>query len=237
MDATPRGRFLTGHSSGGWATMWLEVTYPNVFGGNWSTSPDPVDFRDFTNIDLTKDPNAYTRPDGKPTPLVRMEGNEVANFRELSQEEVVMGDYGGQVGSFEWVFSPRGTDGRPMPMFDRYSGTIHRNVADYWLAHYDISRILRQHAKQLVPRLRGKIHIIVGTADTFYLDGAVHLLEQTITPLGYDPKITYLEGRTHMDLYEGGLEQRIAEQMYNSARPGNHWKPNVVPNRATQIAP
>lgn len=236
MDKKPTGRFLTGHSSGGWATMWLEVTYPKVFGGNWSTSPDPVDFRDFTNIDLTKDRNAYTRPDGKPTPLVRMGGKDFANFQQLSQEEVVMGDYGGQIASFEWVFSPRGSDGRPMPMFDRGTGAIHRDVADYWLAHYDISRILTQNAKQLVPQLRGKIHIIVGTADTFYLDGAVHLLEQAITPLGYRPKITYLEGRTHMDLYEGGLEQRIAEQMYDTARPGNGWKPKVVPDRATQIA-
>jgi len=236
MDAKAAGRFLTGHSSGGWATMWLEVTYPKVFGGNWSTSPDPVDFRDFTNIDLTKDENAYTRPDGKPTPLVRMGGKDVVNFEQLSQEEVVMGDYGGQIASFEWVFSPRGTDGRPMPMFDRRTGAIHRTVANYWLAHYDISLILTQRAKQLVPQLRGKIHIIVGTADTFYLDGAVHLLEQAITPLGYNAKITYLEGRTHMDLYQGGLEQRIAEQMYNTARPGNHWAPKTAPDRATQIA-
>jgi enterochelin esterase-like enzyme len=236
MDAKPSGRFLTGHSSGGWATMWLEVTYPKVFGGNWSTSPDPVDFRDFTNIDLTKDQNAYTRPDGKPTPLVRMGNKDVANFEQVSREEVVMGDYGGQIASFEWVFSPRGTDGRPMPMFDRQTGAIHRDVVDYWLAHYDISLILTQNAKQLVPQLRGKIHIIVGTADTFYLDGAVHLLEQAITPLGYKAKITYLEGRTHMDLYKGGLEERIAEQMYNTARPGNHWKPKIVPDPATQIA-
>jgi hypothetical protein len=236
MDAKPSGRFLTGHSSGGWATLWLEVTYPKVFGGNWSTSPDPVDFRDFTNIDLTKDHNAYTRPDGKPTPLVRMGGNEVVNFQQLSREEVVMGDYGGQIASFEWVFSPRGTDGRPMPMFDRQTGTIHRDVADYWLAHYDLSRILTQNAKQLVPQLRGKIHVIVGTADTFYLDGAVHLLEQAILPLGYKAKITYLEGRTHMDLYKGGLEERMAAQMYNTARPGNHWNPKVAPDPATQIA-
>lgn len=237
MDAKPTGRFLTGHSSGGWATMWLEVTYPKVFGGNWSTSPDPVDFRDFTNIDLTKDKNAYTRPDGKPTPLVRMGGKEAASFEQLSREEVVMGDYGGQIASFEWVFSPRGTDGRPMPMFDRQTGAIHREVADYWLAHYDISLILTQGAKQLVPELRGKIHIIVGTADTFYLDGAVHLLEQAITPLGYQAKITYLEGRTHMDLYQGGLEKQIAEQMYNTARPGNHWAPRTAPDPDTRIAP
>jgi enterochelin esterase-like enzyme len=236
MDAKPSSRFLTGHSSGGWATLWLEVTYPKVFGGNWSTSPDPVDFRDFTNINLTKDQNAYTRPDGKPTPLVRMGSKDVVSFQQLSREEVVMGDYGGQISSFEWVFSPRGTDGRPLPMFDRETGTIHRDVADYWVAHYDLSLILTQKAKRLLPQLRGKIHIIVGTADTFYLDGAVRLLEQAIIPLGYDAKITYLEGRTHMDLYRGGLEERIAEQMYDTARPGNHWKPKVVPDPATQIA-
>ena len=44
--ADPRARLLNGHSSGGWSSLWLQVTYPDVFGGTWSTSPDPVDFRD-----------------------------------------------------------------------------------------------------------------------------------------------------------------------------------------------
>ena len=44
--ATPAGRFLTGHSSGGWSSLWLQVNYPEFFGGVWSTAPDPVDFRD-----------------------------------------------------------------------------------------------------------------------------------------------------------------------------------------------
>lgn len=123
-----------------------------------------------------------------------------------------------------------------MPMFDRGTGAIHHDIADYWLAHYDISRILTQNAKELLPQLRGKIHIIVGTADTFYLDGPVHLLQQAIAPLGYDAHITYLEGRTHMDLYKGGLETRIAGQMYDSARPGNHWQPKTAPDEATQLA-
>jgi enterochelin esterase-like enzyme len=47
MDAKPSGRLLTGHSSGGWAALWLQVTYPKLFGGAWPTSPDPSDFRDF----------------------------------------------------------------------------------------------------------------------------------------------------------------------------------------------
>lgn len=235
MDGRSSGRFLTGHSSGGWATMWLQVTYPKVFGGTWSTSPDPVDFRDFTNIDLTKDTNVYTRPNGKPTPLVRMNGEDVESFEQYSKEEAVLGPYGGQISSFDWVFSPRGNGGRPEPMFDRTTGEIHREIADYWLKHYDIARILVDNAKQLAPELKGKIHIIVGTADTFYLDGPVHLLQKRIANLGYGGKFTYLPDRTHFDLYDGGLEIRIAQQMYEVARPGNHWKPTQAPSAATEL--
>src|SRR3546814_8027326 len=32
MDARASGRFLNGHSSGGWSTLWLQVAYPKVFG-------------------------------------------------------------------------------------------------------------------------------------------------------------------------------------------------------------
>ena len=41
MDGNAGGRFLNGHSSGGWAALWLQVTYPKLFGGAWATSPDP----------------------------------------------------------------------------------------------------------------------------------------------------------------------------------------------------
>ena len=50
--ADPRARLLNGHSSGGWSSLWLQVTYPDFFGGTWSTSPDPVDFRDFQRINI-----------------------------------------------------------------------------------------------------------------------------------------------------------------------------------------
>ena len=33
-------RFLTGHSSGGWTAIWLQVNHPDFFGGVWSVSPD-----------------------------------------------------------------------------------------------------------------------------------------------------------------------------------------------------
>ncbi|MGA8669005.1 MAG: hypothetical protein WB679_03985 [Terracidiphilus sp.] len=66
------GRFLQGHSSGGWATLQLQVNYPRIFGGTWSTSPDPSDFHDFTGVDLYADhANVYKRSDGTSYPLVR----------------------------------------------------------------------------------------------------------------------------------------------------------------------
>ena len=48
----PAARFVTGHSSGGWSSLWLQVTYPDFFGGTWSTAPDPVDFRDFQRVNI-----------------------------------------------------------------------------------------------------------------------------------------------------------------------------------------
>ena len=137
MDAKPSGRFLTGHSSGGWATLWLQVTYPGFFGGTWSTSPDPSDFRSFTRIDITKPPlpNFYRQADGSPWTLIRMGGKDVQSVEDLAHQEHVLGDYGGQLASFEWVFSPRGKDGRPMPLFDRDGGKIDPEVAAYWEQH------------------------------------------------------------------------------------------------------
>ena len=65
MDARTSGRFLQGHSSGGWATLWLQTNYPKVFGGTWSTSPDPSDFHFFSTIDLyAPHANFYRNPDG-----------------------------------------------------------------------------------------------------------------------------------------------------------------------------
>ena len=52
MDARPSGRFLTGHSSGGWFALWTMVRYPQLFGGSWATAPDPADFHDFLGVDL-----------------------------------------------------------------------------------------------------------------------------------------------------------------------------------------
>jgi hypothetical protein len=230
MDAKAAGRFLEGHSSGGWATLQLQVNYPKIFGGTWSTSPDPSDFHDFSGGDLyAPHANVYRRPDGTLWPIVRDHQTVIATFEEFARQEAVLGPYGGQVASFEWVFSPRGADGRPLQMFNRSTGDVNPEVVAYWGEHYDLAHVVAATWSTRGRDLKGKIHLIVGTADTFYLDGAAHKFEAVLTRLNGDPHFTYRDNRTHFDLYEENgdrmaMMDEIAEQMYAVARPSAHWK-------------
>ena len=235
MDAKPSGRLLNGHSSGGWATLQLQVNYPEVFGGTWSTSPDPSDFHDFTGPDLyAAHANVYTRPDGSPIPIMRDKGQVIATLKQFAQLEDVLGPYGGQMRSFEWVFSPRSPAGSPAPMFDRQTGAVDSAVVTYWHDHYDLAHLTEAEWPQKSVLLKGRIHLIVGTADTFYLDGAAHLFEARLQALGATPHFTYIPNRTHFDLYSigsdrNGLADTIAAEMYAVARPGSGFTPKPMP--------
>jgi Putative esterase len=225
MDARPSGRFLQGHSSGGWATLQLQVNYPKIFGGTWSTSPDPSDFHDFTAVDLyAPHANLYHNADGTPRPLIREHEHTLATMQQYAKLEQVLGEYGGQLASFEWVFSPRGADGHPLQMFDRQTGDVNPEVTAYWRDHYDLAHLVAADWAARGPYLKGKIHLIVGTADTFYLDGAAHKFEAVLKSLNADPHFIYRENRTHFDLYQDGgdrlaLFDRIAAEMCAVARP------------------
>ena len=233
MDADVKGRFLNGHSSGGWATLWLQTRYPKIFGGTWSTSPDPSDFHDFTGPNLyAPHANVYRKPDGTPWPLVRDKGKVLGTFEQFAKMERVLGPYGGQLASFEWVFSPRGKDGRPVQMFNRDTGDVDPSVVDYWRDHYDIAYRLQNNWPALKPDLDGKIHLYVGTADTFYLDGAAHRLKAVLDGLHAHADIRFLPDRTHFDLYAKGddrfgLLRQISWDMYAVARPDSKLKPDM----------
>src|SRR5215468_9783922 len=241
MDAKPSGRLLTGHSSGGWAVLWLQVTYPKMFGGAWPTSPDPSDFHDFLGINLyAPNANVYRKPDGTPWPLARDKGQMLVAVEDYTRREVVVGEYGGQMASFEWVFSPRGAGGLPVPMFDRTTGAVDSAVIAYWKEHYDVAERLRRHWPELRRDLDGKIHLTIGSADNFHLDGAAHRLEATMKGLGARTDFRYVEGRGHFDLYSvgddpWGLYKTIAREMYALARPGA--KPLHVSTKLAEARP
>jgi Putative esterase len=212
----PGARFVTGGSSGGWSSLWLQVTYPHVFGGVWSIAPDPVDFRDFQRVDLTRPgANLFFEADEKLRPLSRAGRTPPLLFKSFSDMETVMG-HGGQLESFEAVFSPRGPDGKPRRLWDRTTGAIDPEVAKSW-EPYDIRLKLERNWVTLGPKLAGKLHVYMGDVDTFYLDGATRLLQKSLRDLGSDAAVELFPGRDHGTI---GLavRSRVREEMAEAYR-------------------
>jgi Putative esterase len=208
----PAARLLTGHSSGGWSSLWLQVTYPDSFGGVWSTAPDPVDFRDFQRIDLYRaGENMFADAKGAPRPIARRGTKPMLFYKPFSDMEVVMG-HGGQLASFEAVFSERDEAGRPKRLWDRKTGAIDPKVAKSW-EKYDIRLVLERDWKVLGPKLAGKIHVYMGDLDTFYLEGATRLLGESLKKLGSDAVVELFEGKDHGSLMSLPMRQRIAKEM------------------------
>ena len=211
--ADPRARLLNGHSSGGWSSLWLQVTYPEFFGGTWSTSPDPVDFRDFQRINLyAPGENMFRDRNGKRRPIARMGILPVLFYDRFSRMDDVIG-WGGQLGSFEAVFSPIDGLGRPQRLWDRKTGAINPDVAKAWEA-YDIRLVLARNWPALGPKLEGKLHVITGDMDTFYLEGAVKLLKESLTNLGSDAVVEIVPNRDHSTLIDRQLSQRLDREMH-----------------------
>jgi hypothetical protein len=208
---TPAARFVTGHSSGGWSSLWLQITYPDFFGGVWSTAPDPVDFRDFQRVNIYTDENMFTDDKGAARPLARKKEKVLLYYKPFSDMEVVMGR-GGQLLSFEAVFSPRGPDGKPQPLWDRQTGRINPAIAKAW-EKYDIRLILERSWSTLGPKLAGKIHVYMGDQDTFYLEGAAMLLQKSLAALKSDAVVEFFPGRDHGSLLDSALRERVAREM------------------------
>jgi len=175
--AGPEHRYVTGVSSGGWSSLWLQVTYPDAFAGCWSHVPDPIDFHDFQRIDLyTPLPdgsprNMYSDASGAEREVARIQMETPATYRDFVMHENVLNP-GGQIRSFEATFSPRNVDGSPRRVFDVKTGDIDHQVAEAWRP-YDISHTLLTNWNELRGQLAGKIHVYAGEVDTFYLEGAV----------------------------------------------------------------
>src|SRR5262245_56155468 len=147
-----------------------------------------------------------------------MGGKFVVSIEEFARQEDVMGGYGGQFASFEWVWSPRGEDGRPMKLFNRESGELNQEVLKYW-RNYDIRLILEKNWPRLAPKLKGKINVICGDADMFCVDEAWRTCGGCFKAKGRDAVCNLVPGRDHGNLYGGyqtypdGLAARIYKEM------------------------
>jgi len=177
-------RAVIGGSTGGWEALASQVFYPDFYNGAWVFCPDVVDFRAYMTMNLYEDQNAFwiEGPFARvPRPAMRQADGLVLSTMELmNRYELVLGSKGRsaeQLDAWQAVFSSVGDDGYPQPIFDKRTGVIDHKVAAYWKEHYDLSHIMQRDWKSLGPKLAGKLHICVGDADSFYLDRAVHLLQ------------------------------------------------------------
>ena len=202
-----RGRLLTGQSSGAWASLWLQVVYPDLFGGAWPVSPDPVDFRNFLGVNLyDPDENAFFEKDDALRPLIVSGDDIVYTWKDISRKELITGP-GGWMNTFEGVFSPKGEDGNPVQMWDRDTGEIDREVVEFW-KRYDIRLIIEKNWESLGPKLKGKIFIYVADDDDARLDDSIRIFKKSMEELGSDAFIKILESGGHGD---GVWKQIIAE--------------------------
>jgi hypothetical protein len=213
-------RFMYGGSTGGWEALAAQVVYPDEYNGCYAACPDPIDFRQYTVIDLYKDKNAYY--DEGPWRTVARPGRRdyrghisttVADMNRLELVLGTKGRSGGQWDIWQAAYSPAGDDGYPRPIFDKRTGVIDPVVADYWRENFDLSYIMRRDwEKGLGSKLRGKIHIYVGEADNFFLNNAVYLVEDFLKQTKNPP-------------YDGVVDyQPRAEHCWN----GDHTRPNAI---------
>jgi hypothetical protein len=216
-------RVLDGGSTGGWVALALQIFYPEMFNGAWAFCPDGVDFRGFQLIDIYADANAYLNRHGFERPAARdISGDVRYTMRHECRLENVLGQgdswalSGGQWGAWNATYGPRGSDGRPVPLWDPKTGAIDRAVVDHWKA-YDLRRRLQQNWANLASKLRGKMHIWVGEADDYFLENAVHHLDDFLTEArpAYGGSVTFGAGKGHcwIAIPEREMMKQMAQRM------------------------
>jgi len=119
------------------------------------------------------------------------------------------------------VYGPIGDDGYPRPLWDKLTGKIDHRVAQYMKSHgYDLRAYLAANWPVIGPELTGKLHVICGDMDDYYLNLSAYLLQD------------FLEDTNHP--YYGGS--------FDFGRPmkGHGWLPTttaeLIRNMAKEIS-
>jgi S-formylglutathione hydrolase FrmB len=205
-------RVLTGGSTGGWESFALQVFYPDFYGGTWSFAPDPLDFRNVEGINIYEDKNAfYKEHEWYKVPIANTRNHRNGEVRLTSKQRNTMelvngtkGRSGQQLDIWSAVHGPVGEDGYFKPLFDKRTGEIDPEVAQYWKENYDLRYYLEKNWKDIGPKLVGKLHVICGRMDNFYLNMGVYYTEKFL---------------------ESTREPYYAGTFTYGARGGHGWRP------------
>jgi len=219
-------RFTYGGSTGGWEALAVQVFYPDHYNGAFVACPDPVDFRAYTNINLYEDKNAYViagahRQEEQPAARDYLRRVTITQ-REANAYELALGTHsrsGQQYDIWQAVFSPVAADGYPAPIFSKERGAVDRAVARYWRDHFDLTHILKRDWSTLGPKLQGKIHVYVGSADTYFLNDAVYYLEDFLKNTKNPPyggEVKYGDRAEHCWNGDPSLPNYLSRLHYNT---------------------
>jgi hypothetical protein len=223
--AKPYARVLTGGSTGGWESLALQAYHPEFFGGTWTFYPDPIDFRAYCLSNIYEDDNAFEVPGREwliPERYFRRNpsGQPENSMRQLSQMEQVLGGRGRscqQLEIWEAVYGPVGEDGYPRPLWDKMTGKIDRQVANYMRDNgYDLRHYIETNWPKIGPQLVGKLHLYCGDMDDYYLNLAVYMLEDFLK-------------NTKDPYYAGSFE-------YGRPMKGHGWHPMTNAELAKMMA-
>jgi hypothetical protein len=206
--------------------MAVQVFYPDEYNGAFIACPDPIDFRAYVTVNIYEDRNAYwyDSPFQKlPRPGQRdYLGNVWGSLYDYNRLESVLGSRnrsGQQFDIWEATYSPMGDDGYPVRLWDKESGEIDPEVAEYWRENYDLRHILERDWPTLGPKLEGKLHIYTGDMDNWYLNNAVYLteafLESTSDPY-YAGEVDYGDRAEHCWNGDHGNPNHISRLRYNT---------------------
>ncbi len=218
-------RFTYGGSTGGWEALAVQVKYPTEYNGCYAACPDPIDFRAFCLTNIYEDDNAYFKEGPFKKTLVAGHrdylGNVDAMLRDMNYRELVLGTKsrsGQQWDIWEAVYSPIGSDGYPQRIWDKQSGVINKDVANYWKENFDLAHIMKRDWAKHGNDWKGKIKIYCGDMDNYYLNNAVYLAEEMLeatTEPYYDGEVDYGDRAEHCWNGDHDQPNAISRLRYN----------------------
>ena len=203
----PYARILSGGSTGGWEAAALQFFHPDFFGGTFAYCPDSVTFTDVEGVNIYEDENAFYKRDGwrkVPTANSRKtNGQLVMTSEQRNHFELANGTKGRsgeQIDIWSAVFGPLGPDGFFEPLFNKKTGEINKQVAQYWKEHYDLKYYLEKNWATVGPKLVDKLFFYTGDMDTYYLNNSTRDLQawmKTTSNPHYEGFFMYGDGKPH----------------------------------------
>ncbi|MEN9440427.1 MAG: hypothetical protein RLZ33_503 [Bacteroidota bacterium] len=215
-------RFVGGCSTGGYASLALQLFYPETFNGAYSFSPDPISFTSCLYTNIYTDDNYFVDDFGY-TKMFNELGrtdNPIAVKDWIAFENVLgrSGTYldanhGNAISAL--IFSPKGENGQAMPLFDAFTGEIDHQVAEAW-STYDLNKYIQNHWQTIGKSLVGKIYISSNERDDYFLDRAVRVFESTLQQLenpSPNATVDWVPGNGHCHAYKVGAPHMVVMQM------------------------